>query len=145
MPKVPDSLGGGEGIDCHGHAGFSCRLWIVVLPAEMRAGVFREDPQKDQLLPAMLIVETAAPSEAPGLPRADPAGRLITRSGEACGIEEGLDGVERVSMDPLPVWGEAFDRETRNPGGQMLDASRGKNQIADIVGEGDQTGKSLLL
>ena len=90
-------------------------------------------------------VGAAVSSKPPGLAQADPSGRLVAGPGKTGGIDEGLDGVERVAMDPLPVGGETFDRQSQNPGGQILDPDARKNEVADVVGEVGQSATGEIV
>ena len=84
-------------------------------------------------------VATGAVAKAAGHAQAGPAGRLVAGSREACGVDEGFDGMERMAMNPLPVGGQPFDREGQDLGGQVPDPPGRKNEVADVVGKIVQT------
>jgi len=69
-----------------------------------------------------------------GAAQIDPVGGAITGAAEATAVDEGLQEVDRMSVDPRPVLREPTCHAPQKVGGQMRDLHPRQNQIAKVVG-----------
>lgn len=92
----------------------------------------------------MVTIASGMVSISPRLSQTDPPGRLVASAGETGRIDEGLNHVQGMTVDPLPVGGEPPDRQGQSLRGQMNNPAGGKDQIADNVGQIGQAPGLLL-
>jgi integrase len=64
-----------------------------------------------------------------------PVGRPITRAAVAFGIDEGLEEIDGVPVDPFPVRRDSSRHLTENVRRQMRDTDPRQNERARIIGE----------
>ena len=64
-----------------------------------------------------------------------PVGRAITGPAKARGIDERLQPMNRMCVEPLPLLRNKLGHATQNVRGQVLDLNPGQNQKARVVGQ----------
>src|SRR6516162_2122249 len=69
------------------------------------------------------------------LPQPDPVRSVVTGAAESLRIYEGFQEVQWVTIEALPVLGDAHRHAAQNVGCQMLDFDPRQNQEARVVGE----------
>ena len=87
----------------------------------------------DSLLLAVRVVGVVGFGKTSGVPQFNPVGSAVTGAGEASRIYEGLCQDERMSMNELPILAQSCQIETKNAGGQILDALTRQNQKAAVI------------
>ena len=65
----------------------------------------------------------------------DPSCGLVSGSIEQIRIDEGLDPVDGVGIEALPVSAEAASRHGEQMGGQAMSSDPGKHEKAGVVGQ----------
>lgn len=143
VPKAGDAFQG-KGIERDGHGRVSCQTGGIVGVAENLPSLFGKEPDPDGLGLSVVVIGPCPVPESAALPQAGPAGRLVAGAGKPGGVDESLDHVQGVAMDPLPVGGKPPDRQGQDLGGQVPDPCGRKDEIADVVGQIGQTAGLLL-
>ena len=70
-----------------------------------------------------------------GLAQHDPVGSSVTSAAEFLWIHERFQEVDRVSIDPLPVFGQEPGHPPQQMRGQVRDFDPRQNQEAKVVGD----------
>ena len=73
-------------------------------------------------------------SPACGFAKINPVGRLVTGAPETCCVHKGLQEVDRVPIEPLPVLSKPPGHSTQDIGSQVRHPDPGHNQEAAVIG-----------